>query len=61
MPEDPVKLSEAIGLTYKRYLKSAFSLKDPQLAASFESALDHFDFTKGPILEATPPLEHGAT
>ena len=60
MAINPIELSEKIRTTYTRYLRSAFRLKNPAFASSFEESVESFGFTKGPILEATPSLAAGA-
>jgi ATP-dependent helicase YprA (DUF1998 family) len=51
---DPVGASREIAARYRRYLRTMFYFRDPELRASFEAALDGWTLEKGPYLEATP-------
>ncbi|MCC6456351.1 MAG: DEAD/DEAH box helicase, partial [Caldilineaceae bacterium] len=62
MSLDPIGMTHAIRDNYFNYLKSTFYLQDDTLRAEFDSLLrDVGRFTKGPILEATPPFVAGAS
>ena len=56
-----VELAQQIEERYRRYLKTTFYFKDPQLRKSFEEALDSGRLSKGPYLEATPVFKRGQT
>ncbi|MEM2145248.1 MAG: DEAD/DEAH box helicase, partial [Candidatus Jordarchaeaceae archaeon] len=56
---DPLKISESIKDGYVRYLSSTFRLREPNLRNSFRQEITKFQFTRGPIVEATPPFEKG--
>jgi hypothetical protein len=56
---NPVQLAQEIEERYRRYLKTTFYFKDPELRKSFEEALDSGRLSKGPYLEATPVFERG--
>lgn len=56
---NPVELAREIEERYRRYLKTTFYFKDPQLRKSFEEALDSGRLSKGPYLEATPVFKRG--
>ena len=59
---DPLETSALITLGYRRYLRSLLPIRDPRTAAALDYEITHSDLlTKGPLLEATPPYEHGAT
>ncbi|MDH7480614.1 MAG: DEAD/DEAH box helicase [Armatimonadota bacterium] len=53
------KLSEQVEEGYRRYLKTTFYFKDPDLRASFEEALNSGHLSKGPFIEATPVFRRG--
>ncbi|MGD2247958.1 MAG: DEAD/DEAH box helicase [Candidatus Methanofastidiosia archaeon] len=59
MPIDPLKVTRTIRESYSRYLTSTFRLRDDDLRNLFRQEVNKFWFTKGPILEATPPFRHG--
>lgn len=61
MPIDPLKLSTHIRDTYLRYLVSSFRIKNHKLRELFEKSVQEFEFTKGPLLEATPPFQQGCS
>ncbi|HDI10357.1 MAG TPA: DEAD/DEAH box helicase, partial [Euryarchaeota archaeon] len=56
---DPLDISRGVRDSYVRYLKSTFHLSDPELSKLFEEEIEKFEFTNGPILEATPPFKRG--
>ena len=58
---NPVELAEEVEQRYRRYLKTTFYFKDPDLRASFEKVLDSGRLRKGPYLEATPVFKRGET
>ena len=58
---NPIELAREIEERYKRYLKTTFYFKDPDLRASFEDALNSGHLSKGPFLEATPVFKRGQT
>jgi superfamily II DNA/RNA helicase len=53
------KLANLVEERYRRYLKTTFYFKDPDLRESFESALDSGPLSNGPFLEATPIFLRG--
>jgi hypothetical protein len=58
---NPIELSSKIEEAYRRYLKTTFYFKDPDLRNSFEQALDLGHLSKGPYLEGTPVFKPGQT
>ncbi|OHU97396.1 DEAD/DEAH box helicase [Mycobacterium talmoniae] len=59
---DPLAVGQQIEATYKRYLKTLLSPRDPEMAHAFDSAVDSSTLlTKGPLLELTPPYQPGAS
>lgn len=58
---NPIELAFEIEKNYRRYLKTTFYFKDPQLRQSFEQALDAGHLSKGPYLEATPVFKRSQT
>lgn len=59
---DPLAVGEQIEATYKRYLKTLLSPRDPALARAFDNEVDRSRLlTKGPLLELTPPYERGSS
>ncbi|MCS6907636.1 MAG: DEAD/DEAH box helicase, partial [Anaerolineales bacterium] len=56
---NPIEFSQRIEERYRRYLKTTFYFKDPELRRSFEQALDAGHLSKGPYLEATPAFKRG--
>jgi hypothetical protein len=59
---DPLETSAQITSGYRRYLRSLLPVRDPRIAAALDYEITHSDLlTKGPLLEATPPYQHGAT
>ncbi|BCW94145.1 MAG: DEAD/DEAH box helicase [Thermoanaerobaculum sp.] len=51
---NPIELASQIEERYRRYLKTTFYFKNPELRGSFEQALNSWPLSKGPYLEATP-------
>jgi ATP-dependent helicase YprA (DUF1998 family) len=51
---DPVDASREIADRYRRYLRTMFYFRDPELRTSFEKALDDWELVRGSYLEATP-------
>ncbi|HSV73277.1 MAG TPA: DEAD/DEAH box helicase [Chthonomonadales bacterium] len=51
---DPIEASREIADRYRRYLRTMFYFRDPELRTSFEKALDDWQLVRGPYLEATP-------
>lgn len=59
---DPVGASREITSTYRRYLQSLLSVRDPDISAALTTAIDTTPMlSKGPYLEATPPYAAGAS
>ncbi|MBU1932038.1 DEAD/DEAH box helicase, partial [Patescibacteria group bacterium] len=58
---NPIELSRDIEERYRRYLKTTFYFKEPDLRASFEEALNSGYLSKGPYLEATSVFKRGQT
>jgi len=58
---NPIELARQIEERYRRYLKTTFYFKDPDLRVSFEDALKSGHLSKGPYLEATPVFKRGQT
>lgn len=59
---DPLAVGQQIEATYKRYLKTLLSPRDPAMARAFDNEVDESKLlTKGPLLELTPPYERGAS
>ena len=58
---NPIDLAREIEERYRRYLKTTFYFKDPDLRASFEEALNSGHLSKGPFLEATPVFKRSQT
>lgn len=58
---NPIELATEIEERYRRYLKTTFYFKDPDLRASFEDALNSGHLSKGPFLEGTPVFKRGQT
>jgi ATP-dependent helicase YprA (DUF1998 family) len=54
-----VELAAEIEERYRRYLKTTFYLRDPELRASFDHALQEGRLSKGPYLEVTPAYRRG--
>lgn len=51
---DPIEASREIADRYRRYLRTMFYFRDPELRTSFEKALEAWELVRGPYLEATP-------
>lgn len=59
---DALAVGRQVEATYKRYLKTLLSPRDPAMARAFENEVDVSRLlTKGPLLELTPPYERGAS
>ncbi|GAA4211636.1 DEAD/DEAH box helicase [Microbispora amethystogenes] len=59
---DPLKTSALITDTYRRYLRSILPVRDPKIAEALVAEITNSPIlTKGPLLEATPPYQTGAT
>jgi len=59
---DPIATSTLLSSTYRRYLRSLLPVRDPTLAAALASSIAASPLlTKGPLLEATPPYQTGAS
>lgn len=59
---DALAVGRQIEETYKRYLKTLLSPRDPALSRAFDSEVDGSQvLTKGPLLELTPPYARGAS
>ena len=59
---DPLAASASIESTYKRYLKTLLTPREPALAAAFAAGVDETRaLTHGPLLELTPPYSAGAS
>src|SRR5262245_58912772 len=56
---DFVKLAAEIEERYRRYLRTTFYFRDPDLRASFGRALQEGRLSKGPYLEVTPTYRRG--
>ncbi|MEW6624995.1 MAG: DEAD/DEAH box helicase [Bacillota bacterium] len=62
MSFDPIKVTKTIEDSYLSYLSTSFPLHDPKLYEQFINLLKvSGKFVKGPILEATPSFEKGAS
>lgn len=59
---DPLATSSDIVSSYQRYLRSLLPVRDARLAAALDHEITHSGLlVKGPLLEATPPYQPGAT
>ena len=59
---DVIATADNLSLTYRRYLRSLLPVRDPELAPALRDAIDGSPMlTKGPVLEATPPYQTGAS
>ncbi|MGH3282181.1 MAG: DEAD/DEAH box helicase, partial [Trebonia sp.] len=59
---DVITTAGHLSLTYRRYLRSLLPVRDPELARALRDAIDGSPMlTKGPVLEATPPYQTGAS
>src|SRR5262249_16494510 len=56
---DFIKLSAEIEGRYRRYLRTTFYLRDPDLRNSFDQALQAGTLSRGPYLEVTPAYRRG--
>lgn len=56
---NPFTLTNEIEHRYRRYLKTTFHFKDPDLRQSFSEALDSGHLSRGPYIEATPIFQKG--
>jgi ATP-dependent helicase YprA (DUF1998 family) len=54
-----IELAAEIEERYRRYLRTTFYIKDPELRNSFRTALERGRIIKGPYLEAAPPYRRG--
>lgn len=62
MPLDPLETTQSVVGKYIDYLTTTFSLNDPVLQTQLEKELSKTNkFSKGPIIEATPPFVKGKT
>lgn len=64
MPDilDPLLTARTIEATYKRYITTLLSPKDPELHDEFVRVVDGTrSLTKGPLLETTPPYSPGSS
>ncbi|MEZ0383991.1 DEAD/DEAH box helicase [Mycobacterium sp. pW045] len=61
-PLDALAVGRQIEETYKRYLKTLLSPRDPALSRAFDAEVDGSQLlTKGPLLELTPPYARGSS
>ena len=59
---DATATSNLLSATYRRYLRSLLPVRDPALAAALAGSIAASPLlTKGPLLEATPPYQTGAS
>ena len=59
---DAIATSNLLSATYRRYLRSLLPVRDPALAAALAGSIAASPLlTKGPLLEATPPYQTGAS
>lgn len=56
---DYVQLATEIEERYRRYLRTTFYIRDPELRASFHKALREGRLSRGPFIEATPAYRRG--
>lgn len=56
-----IGLAQEIQERYRRYLRTTFYFRDPELRESFRRTLDEGQIAKGPYIEATPPYRRGPT
>ena len=60
MKFSPIEASETITKKYKRYLKTAFEIADPDYAGQFDKELNEQDiFAKGPYLDVLDSFKKG--
>jgi len=59
---DPLRASASIESTYKRYIKTLLTPREPALAEAFAWEVEETrNLTQGPLLELTPPYQPGAS
>ena len=59
---DAIATSNLLSATYRRYLRSLLPVRDPALATALADSIAASPLlTKGPLLEATPPYQTGAS
>ncbi len=59
---DAIQTSNQITSSYRRYLGSLLTARDPRFAGALSAAIESSPMLdKGPYLEATPPYAPGAT
>jgi ATP-dependent helicase YprA (DUF1998 family) len=59
---DVIATTDLLSTTYRRYLRSLLPVKDAALARALRRAIDDSPLlTKGPLVEATPPYQPGAS
>lgn len=59
---DALVTSEQITSTYRRYLQTLLTVREPEIGAALRAAIDETPMLdKGPYLEATPPYAPGAS
>ena len=58
---DPLATSNLIVEGYQRYLKSLLPVRDARIAAALDAEISRSLLTKGPMLESSPPYQHGVT
>jgi hypothetical protein len=56
---DFVQLAAEIEERYRRYLRTTFYMRDPDLRASFHQALREGRLSRGPYMEVTPAYRRG--
>jgi len=59
---NPLATAELITTGYRRYLRSLLPVREPRIAVALDREISQSSMlTKGPLLEATPPYQPGAT
>jgi len=59
---NPLRASERIETSYRRYLATTFSPSEPWLREAYQQALAReFQLTRGPYLQAAAPYARGRT
>src|SRR4051812_34558837 len=59
---DPLRATRRIHDEYRRYLRSTFPLRRPDLTEAFNTQLDgEFPLAKGPYLQVSAPYASGAS
>ncbi|WP_197034555.1 DEAD/DEAH box helicase [Glycomyces sp. NRRL B-16210] len=58
---DPIATSAKLDAVYRRYLASLLPVRDPLIRENLLAAIGQTELTKGPLLEATPPYQIGAS